>query len=58
MNYIEITGGKERQRDYARSMVENCINKFMPRMNTLNIEVKLTKLFRMAILADVLVQSQ
>ena len=44
MNYIEITGGKERQREYARSMVEYCINKLMPRMKTLNIEVKLTKL--------------
>jgi len=44
MNYIEITGGKARQRDYARSMVEYCINKLMPRMKTLSVDVKLTKL--------------
>lgn len=44
MNYIEITGGKTRQQDYVRSMVEYCINKLMPRMKTLNIDVKLTKL--------------
>ena len=44
MNYIEITGGKTRQQDYARSMVEYCINKLMPRMKTLNVDVKLTKL--------------
>ena len=44
MNYIEINGGKTRQQDYARSMVEYCINKLMPRMKTLNVDIKLTKL--------------
>jgi hypothetical protein len=44
MNYIEITGGKTRQQDYVRSMVEYCITKLMPRMKTLNVDVKLTKL--------------
>ena len=44
MNEIDVIGGTKRQRDYARSMVNYCIKKLMPRMNTLEIEVKLTKL--------------
>jgi hypothetical protein len=44
MNDIEIIGGKTRQREYASSMVNYCIKKLMPRMASLRIEVKLTKL--------------
>lgn len=44
MNYIEIIGGKKSQQDKVRTMVEFCIKKLMPRMQTLNIEVKLTRI--------------
>ena len=44
MNYIEITGGKKSQQDKIRTMVEFCIKKLMPRMKTLNIEVKVTRI--------------
>lgn len=44
MNYIEIIGGKKSQQDKIRTMVEFCIKKLMPRMQTLNIEVKLTRI--------------
>ena len=44
MNDIEIVGGTKAKRDYARSMVEFCIKKLMPRMQTLDIVVKLKKL--------------
>ena len=44
MNYIEITGGKKSQQDKIRTMVEFCIKKLMPRMQTLNIEVKVTRI--------------
>lgn len=41
MNNIEITGGKAYQRKYVESMVHYCIQKLMPRMQSLDIEVKL-----------------
>lgn len=44
MNYIEIVGGKKSQQDKIRTMVEFCIKNLMPRMQTLNIEVKLTRI--------------
>lgn len=44
MNNIEITGGTLSQQEKVQSMVKYCIKKLMPRMQTLNIEVKLTKL--------------
>ena len=44
MNYIEIIGGKKSQQDKIRTMVEFCIKKLMPRMKTLNIEVKVTRI--------------
>jgi hypothetical protein len=44
MNDIEITGGTKAKQEYARSMVEFCIKKLMPRMKTLDIVVKLKKL--------------
>lgn len=41
MNNIEILGGRDYQREYVQSVVEFCIEKLMPRMKTLDIEVKL-----------------
>ena len=39
--FITIKGGKEYQRKHVESMVEFCIKTLMPRMRTLEIEVKL-----------------
>lgn len=44
MNYISIKGGKKSQQDKIISMVEFCIKKLMPRMNSLNIDIKLTSI--------------
>ena len=38
---IRITGGTKNQKKYARSMVKFCIKTLMPRMETLDITVKL-----------------
>lgn len=38
---ITVTGGKPKQRRYVESMVQFCIDTLMPRMRTLEIEVKL-----------------
>ena len=38
---ITVTGGKPKQRKYVESMVQFCIDTLMPRMRTLEIEVKL-----------------
>ena len=40
---ITVIGGTARQRMYASSMVEFCIKTLMPRMRTLDIEVKMCK---------------
>lgn len=42
MNYISIKGGNKSKQDKIISMVEFCIDKLMPRMNSLNIDIKLT----------------
>ena len=42
MNVIEINGGTRSQRKYVESMVQFCISILMPRISTLDIEVKLT----------------
>ena len=42
MNVVEVLGGTQSQRNYAESMVQFCIDTLMPRMTTLDIEVKLT----------------
>ena len=42
MNLVEVLGGTQSQRNYAISMVHFCIDMLMPRMQTLDIEVKLT----------------
>jgi hypothetical protein len=42
MNVVEVLGGTQSQRKYAESMVQFCIDALMPRMTTLDIEVKLT----------------
>jgi hypothetical protein len=38
---ITVIGGKPKQRKYVESMVQFCIDTLMPRMRTLEIEVKL-----------------
>ena len=40
MNYISIKGGNKSKQEKITSMVEFCIDKLMPKMNSLNIEVK------------------
>ena len=44
MNNILVTGGTESQRNKVQSMIEFCIEKMMPRMQTLDIEVNLKKI--------------
>jgi hypothetical protein len=41
---INVVGGTKVQRKHARSMVEFCVATLMPKMKTLDIEVKLCKL--------------
>ena len=41
MNYIEVIGGTTSQRSKVQSMVEFCIKTLMPRMQTLEITIKL-----------------
>lgn len=43
MNTVWITGGKAKEREIAEHTVYFCINKLMPRVRSLDIEVKLTK---------------
>ena len=43
MNLITIKGGREYQRKYVESITEFCIKTLMPRMNTLDIKINLTK---------------
>jgi len=42
MNIILVQGGTERQKNYVTSMAEYCIQKLMPRMRSLHIEINLT----------------
>ena len=44
MNYVNVSGGKPYQRKRVESVVNYCIKKLMPRMQTLDIDVKLTNL--------------
>ena len=41
MNNIEVTGGKAYQRKYAQSIAHFCIEKLMPRMQTLDVNIVL-----------------
>lgn len=41
MNSVEVTGGKPYQRARVESIVHYCIQKLMPRMKSLDINVKL-----------------
>ena len=41
MNEIIVTGGTRSQREKVKSMAEFCIEKMMPKMKTLSIEIKL-----------------
>lgn len=43
MNLITINGGKEYQRGHVESIVEFCIEILMPRMKTLDINIKLCR---------------
>jgi hypothetical protein len=44
MNSVEVTGGKKYQRDIAQKVVYAMIDTLMPRMRTLDIEVKIRKI--------------
>lgn len=44
MNYVEVTGGKPYQRKRVEQVVNFCIKKLMPRMQTLDIKVVLKDL--------------
>lgn len=41
MNEIVVTGGTKSQREKVKSMAEFCIERMMPKMKTLSIEIKL-----------------
>lgn len=43
MNFVEVIGGPAKEREVAEKVVHWCIKKLMPRVRTLDIEVKLTK---------------
>ena len=43
MNYIEVNGGNKFQRKIAEKVVQFCIKEMMPRVRTLEIEVKICK---------------
>lgn len=44
MNYVEVTGGQPYQRKRVEQVVNFCIEKLMPRMQTLEITVRLKDL--------------
>ena len=44
MNYVNVSGGQPYQRKRVESIVHYCIAKLMPRMQTLDIDVKLANL--------------
>ena len=44
MNLVTVTGAKKEQRELAEKIVNWCIKEMMPRMKTLDIEVKLKDL--------------
>lgn len=44
MNEITVTGGTKSQREKVQSIAQFCIEKLMPKMKTLNIEIKLKKI--------------
>jgi len=41
MNIVEVTGGKPYQRKYVESIAFFCIDKLMPKMKSLDINIKL-----------------
>ena len=41
MNNIEVTGGTKSQRLYSKSIAEYCCKMLMPKMSTLDIEIKI-----------------
>jgi hypothetical protein len=43
-NFVEVIGGRKSQHHYAYSIVDFCIGKLMPRMQTLDITIKFTRL--------------
>lgn len=43
MNIVEVTGGPAKEREVVENVVHWCIKKLMPRVRSLDIEVKLTK---------------
>lgn len=43
MNQVEVFGGPAKEREIAEATVHWCIKKLLPRVRTLDIELKLTK---------------
>lgn len=43
MNIVEVIGGKAKEREIVENTIHWCIQKLLPRVRTLEIEVKLTK---------------
>ena len=41
--FVKVTGGSKSQKKHTQRMVEFCVKTLMPRMKTLDIEVKLCK---------------
>ncbi len=41
--FIEVTGGTKQQRTYAESLASFCVKMLMPRMRSLEIDIKLCK---------------
>ena len=45
MNYVEVIGGPAKEREVVEKVVHWCIKRLLPRVRTLDIEVKLTKCY-------------
>lgn len=43
MNVVEVIGGKAKEREIVKNTIHWCIQKLLPRVRTLEIEVELTK---------------
>lgn len=44
MNVITITGGKKKQRELTKDVVDYCIRRLMPRTKSLRIDIELSKM--------------
>tara|TARA_B100000287_G_scaffold349269_2_gene337767 strand:+ start:1224 stop:1619 length:396 start_codon:yes stop_codon:yes gene_type:complete len=44
MNFVDIIGGSKKQRDLINDVVYFCINRLMPKMKTLDIEIQVNNI--------------